>query len=618
MLTRIATVKLQMEKHIDAQREDRTQRLMKLAAITNSSSFREGLGDGKGANDQEAIRALAAMFAEDATVGMKELRFVKHLGEGGFATVDLYERVVVCSSGTDGGGGGGTGEASSRTVPLAVKVMKDKIMLPPLMMYGEPRVGRVPESTRVKFMAEAVLLKALQHKHVVGCFGCAYDDSPPDDEGHPPPPKLLQEYCPGGTLLDMIKRPKGTSVARVLAWLEQVCLGMAYLHEHGGVHRDLKPENVLLDANGIAKVADFGLFRMDAANTSLAVPRDLEGTVDVEEVAPPSPARPRARSRARSLDRAGGAGILGGILSPSGSKEDLTQHDGSPTPTPAGSTAPTPEQIRNRSPAGFRNNSPTTLRISSAISTPTTLRNGSANASPSPERRSGYATPSSDRRARRSTRISRSISNKFALPVFAASNKEMTMQTGTARYMAPECFDIPEVSSTGSTQSTQSSLSGIEEHASLSSSGVGGGYTNKVDVFSFAIMAYELLARKRAYEERLMTMEQVAKAVHASGLRPALPKKWPPRLVELVTKAWAQAPTDRPTFVELAAEWGALAREAEKAEEAAEPNELISALGDGKRVRKVPKKVMPGTADEIEAAEKAPCPKGTCVACTIM
>lgn len=52
---------------------------------------------------------------------------------------------------------------------------------------------------------------------------------------------------------------------------------MDFLHSHSIIHRDIKPENLLLDANGILKVCDFG-FARNIQNTKSAIYTDYVST----------------------------------------------------------------------------------------------------------------------------------------------------------------------------------------------------------------------------------------------------------------------------------------------------------------------------------------------------
>ncbi|KAG8470845.1 hypothetical protein KFE25_009266 [Diacronema lutheri] len=90
-----------------------------------------------------------------------------------------------------------------------------------------------------------------------------------------------------------------------------------------------------------------------------------------------------------------------------------------------------------------------------------------------------------------------------------------TGQTGSNRYMAPENFRNAE-------------------------------YTHKVDVFSFAVVAWEVLMRKRAYADLYLTADQVAEGVATRGLRPPLPLSWPRQQSTLLAAMWAAEASDRP------------------------------------------------------------------------
>jgi len=75
------------------------------------------------------------------------------------------------------------------------------------------------------------------------------------------PKKLyfVLEYCPGGELFFHLSRAGRFSEARCRFYSSEILLAIEYLHRLNIIYRDLKPENILLDADGHAKVTDFGL-----------------------------------------------------------------------------------------------------------------------------------------------------------------------------------------------------------------------------------------------------------------------------------------------------------------------------------------------------------------------
>ena len=138
------------------------------------------------------------------------------------------------------------------------------------------------------------------------------------------------------------------------------------------------------------------------------------------------------------------------------------------------------------------------------------------------------------------------LRGRTSSPPKGSLSSDVTGQTGSMRYMAPEMWASEP-------------------------------YTHKVDVFSFAILAFELLSRTRAYEGHYLTMQQVARAVAESGLRPNLPKRWPTALSKLLACSWAQNADDRPEFAEIHTELCRMKARADSVPEGL-PNELYDAL----------------------------------------
>ncbi len=103
----------------------------------------------------------------------------------------------------------------------------------------------------VRFQREARVLASLNHPNIAGIHGLE------ESEGNH---YLVLEYVEGESLDTVLQRgplPMDEAVETAIA----IAHGLEAAHDKGIVHRDLKPANIMITADGIPKVLDFGLAR---------------------------------------------------------------------------------------------------------------------------------------------------------------------------------------------------------------------------------------------------------------------------------------------------------------------------------------------------------------------
>jgi serine/threonine protein kinase len=102
-----------------------------------------------------------------------------------------------------------------------------------------------------EWLREARSVSRLTHPNIVPVFEA--------DVHEQRQPYLVFEYVKGPTLSQHLKASGAMPAHKAVPMMMEVLDALHAAHESGVVHRDLKPSNILVDANGRARVMDFGI-----------------------------------------------------------------------------------------------------------------------------------------------------------------------------------------------------------------------------------------------------------------------------------------------------------------------------------------------------------------------
>jgi len=129
--------------------------------------------------------------------------------------------------------------------PVALKVMSKRWATDPVFV--------------ARFTREAYAAAQLSHPNIVHI----HDIGEVDNTRF-----FSMEYVRGRSLADLVKVKGKLDPETAVGYVLQAARGLKHAHDRGMIHRDVKPDNLLLDDQGLVKVADLGLVKTPSTRRS--------------------------------------------------------------------------------------------------------------------------------------------------------------------------------------------------------------------------------------------------------------------------------------------------------------------------------------------------------------
>ncbi|KAL2081594.1 hypothetical protein ACEWY4_023447 [Coilia grayii] len=119
----------------------------------------------------------------------------------------------------------------------------------------------------LKIENEAEILSVLSHRNIIQFYGAILEA---------PNYGIVTEYASGGSLFEFLSSTESEAIdmKQIMTWAMDIAKGMHYLHSEAPVkviHRDLKSRNVVLTADKILKICDFGASKFLSHTTHMSL-----------------------------------------------------------------------------------------------------------------------------------------------------------------------------------------------------------------------------------------------------------------------------------------------------------------------------------------------------------
>ncbi|MGQ0721565.1 MAG: tetratricopeptide repeat protein [Candidatus Eiseniibacteriota bacterium] len=228
---RWAAIEAILDELLELAPGERSVRLVQLAAGDEElrAEIEALLAEDQGENGplDRRLDSVAAALLDDTDTPSQEgrligpYRVVRELGRGGMGEVLLAERA--------------DGQFEQQ---VALKIV---------------RGGLNREDILRRFRHERTILARLRHPNIALLHdgGIAADGVP----------YFAMEYVQGEPITDYCDR-RTLGIPERIALFESVCRAVQYAHRNLVIHRDLKPSNVLVTADGVPKLLDFGIAKV--------------------------------------------------------------------------------------------------------------------------------------------------------------------------------------------------------------------------------------------------------------------------------------------------------------------------------------------------------------------